>query len=344
MNNGFYINRVSFRIVFPAVGGLILYLAMLMVFGNLSDLTGTFFSQEALFLVILTYLNHEWAIFLLGRRRIRESMKSPGLLHRVYYFLILATGTVMISSGTILAYFILILGYYHFITELITINILMLMFQLMVHLYFYSMQNIRRYHELLMEKEEMQGQHLELEMESFKSEMNPGLLMECLENLLSIMQKDIQESDRYIGALSDQYRYMLDNRQKEFTEMEEELKASRELVYLLNGGTGTRIILENEADDEKQALIPGTFLSIIYHAENTMILSPLLPLVLYLRRDDNGDLLLRYEHRPRLVQDHAISLDRLNSSYKHYTGRGLNRSEEDAWVEWKIPRLPEIIN
>jgi hypothetical protein len=317
---------------------------MLMVFGNLANLSGSFFSQEALFLVILTYLNHEWAIFLLGRSRIRESLTSPGLLNRFYYSLILVAGTVVISSGTILAYFILILGYYHFVTELVTINILMLMFQLMVHLYFISMQNIRRYHELLMEKEEMQGQHLELEMESFKSEMNPGLLMECLESLLSLMQKDIQESDRYISALSDQYRYMLDSRQKEFTDIEEELKASMELVYLMNGGAGTRMIFENEADAEKQTLIPGTILSIIYHAENSMILNPLLPLVLHLCRDDKGDLLLRHEFRPKLTQDNPVSMDRLNRSYMHYTGRGLNRSEEDAWVEWTIPRLPEIIN
>ncbi len=344
MSNGWYINRVSFRILFPAIAGLVLYLAMLMVFGNLENLSDTFFSQEALFLVILTYLNHEWSVFLLGRKRSQDALKSTGPLHRIIFLLILVSGTVILSTGIILAYFILVLGYYHFATELVTINILMLMFQFLVHLYYFSMLNIRRYHELLMEKEEIQGQHLELELESFKSEMNPGLLMECLENLLSLMHKDIQESDRYIRALSDQYRYMLDSRQKEFIDVEDEMKAARELVYLLNSGAGDRIILEDETTEEKQALIPETFLSIIYHAENTMILSPHLPLVLRLCRDEKGDILIQYEHRPRLVPAPAVSMDRMNRSYMHYTGRGISHTEEGLSTEWIIPRLPEIKN
>ena len=321
MSNGWYINRVSFRILFPAIACLVLYLAMLMVFGNLENLSDTFFSQEALFLVILTYLNHEWSVFLLGRKRSQDALKSTGPLHRIIFLLILVSGTVILSTGIILAYFILVLGYYHFATELVTINILMLMFQFLVHLYYFSMLNIRRYHELLMEKEEIQGQQLELELESFKSEMNPGLLMECLENLLSLMHKDIQESDRYIRALSDQYRYMLDSRQKEFIDVEDEMKAAREL-----------------------ALIPGTFLSIIYNAENTMILSPHLPLVLRLCRDEKGDILIQYEHRPRLVPAPAVIMDRMNRSYMHYTGRGISHTEEGSSTEWIIPRLPEIKN
>lgn len=344
MKRKWYIDRISFRILFPALAGIILYLAMLMVFGNLENLSGTFFSQEALFLVILTYLNHELALFLLGRARSRKALESFHTLPKLVYFLVLLAGSVLLSSGITLAYFILILGYYYFTTELVAINILMVLFQLMVHMYYLSMLNIRKSHELSMEKEEIQGKKVELELERFKSEMNPGLLMECLEYLVILMYKDLQESDRYIQALSNQYRYMLECRKKEFVPLEEELRAAGELVYLLNHGGDIRISLECEPAGEELFLLPGTLPCILYSIEQGMILNSMDPLDVKLFPDEAGNVCLRHANRARLVPGQAVKMDKLDQSYRHYTGRGISSSERGNWVEWKIPRLPEIID
>lgn len=315
MKQKWYIHRISFRILFPAVSGLILYLATLMVFGNLENLSGTFFSQEALFLVILTYINHEWAIFLLDRNRSQEALDSSSPMRMVLYLGILLLTSTLINSAIILSYFIFILSYYHFATELITITILLALFQLLVHLYYISILNIRRYHDLLMEQEEVQGRQLELELESFKSEMNPDLLMECLENLLTLVQRDIQESDRYIQSLSNQYRYLLDNRKKEFVELDEELKAADELVYLLNNGGETKITMKHNSLNGKMAVIPGSLHHIIYQVENSQILNSLNPLTLELFLDDEGNLCIRHLNQPKLVAGHIIKMDKLNQSY-----------------------------
>lgn len=315
MKQKWYIHRISFRILFPAVSGLILYLATLMVFGNLENLSGTFFSQEALFLVILTYINHEWAIFLLDRNRSQEALDSSSPMRMVLYLGILLLTSTLINSAIILSYFIFILSYYHFATELITITILLALFQLLVHLYYISILNIRRYHDLLMEQEEVQGRQLELELESFKSEMNPDLLMECLENLLTLVQRDIQESDRYIQSLSNQYRYLLDNRKKEFVELDEELKAADELVYLLNNGGETKITMKHNSLNGKMAVIPGSLHHIIYQVENSQILNSLNLLTLELFLDDEGNLCIRHLNQPKLVAGHIIKMDKLNQSY-----------------------------
>jgi hypothetical protein len=343
MKNKWYINRISFRIFLPAVAGIILYLAMLMVFGNLESLSETFFSQEALFLVIITYLNHEWALFLLGRAGSRKALESSLPLPKLVYYLFLISGTIILSSIITLFYFILFLGYYYYTTELITINLLMVLFQLMVHLYYISMQNIRHTHELSIEEEDMLNRQLELELESFKSEMNPDLLLECLENLLTLMYKDVQASDHYIKALSNQYRYMLDGRKDEFIIFDKELIAAQELLYLLNKGGDARISLEHETVDGDLYLIPGTLHNILYTIEHNFILSTLDPLLIVLSRDDEGNIWLRHPNRPRLVPGRGISTDKLNRSYIHYTGKGIYRHEKGTWMEWMIPCLPEII-
>ena len=344
MKQRWYIHKIAFRILFPGLSGIILYLAMLMVFGNLEDLSATFFSQEAMFLVILTYINHEWAIFLLGRNRSQEALNSAHPLQTFLYFLLLLSTSTLISSGIILAYFVFILRYYHFVTELITIDILLAMFQLLVHMYYISMLNIRRYHDISMEQEEAQSRQLELELESFKSEMNPDLLMECLENLLTLVHKDVQEADHYILALSNQYRYLLDNRHKEFIGLDEELKAAEELAYLLNSGGATKLTLKYDTTGGSMVVIPGTLHNILYHVENSMILNALNPIALELILEEEGDICIKHANQPKLVFSHAVKMDKLNQSYMHFTGREITMREDGSLLEWRIPGLPEIMD
>jgi hypothetical protein len=342
MNQRWYTNRISFRIIFPVVGGLILYLALLMVFGNLEAISEVFFSQEALFIILLTYLNHEWSIFLLGRRRLRELTLGPKLPCRLVYPGILLASSILINSGITLVYFIYILEYYHYLTELVTINILMIIFQMMMVLYYISMLNIRRYNTLLLEREEMQAGQLELELESFKAEMKPDLLMECLENLLSIMRTDTRKAEQYIQGLSSQYRYLLDNRQKEFVDLEMEIEALKELLLLINGGEKEKIILNGTPAEPGFDIIPGTLQNLVYNIENTMILSSVQPMELSIRRQKKGDLLICHPKRPRLVPGTTISIERLNRSYLYFTGRALEKSDSGKEICWRIPVIPEI--
>ncbi len=344
MNNAWSINRISTRILLPALAGLMLYLAMLMVFGNLGDLSESFFIQEALFLVVLACLSHEWTVFLMGRKISRSALSSPGTLPKLIYFSAMLASTAVLCTGITLAYFAFILDYYHFGTELVTINLLLLLFQSLVHLYYIGIQNIRQFHELLMEKEDLQGRQLEMELESFKSEMNTGWLMDCLENLLILVHSDIQESDRYIQALAHQYRYLLDSRQQEFSDLGAELKVAGELVYLLNQGTQAGLIFEHTEPDSQQNIVPGTLLNIIHTVGNSMMQSPFFPLHLKLLTDGEGNLRLRHENRPKLIRNTSLSMEKLNRSYRHYTGKEISRREEGDWMEWFIPGLPEIVN
>jgi LytS/YehU family sensor histidine kinase len=213
---------------------------------------------------------------------------------------------------------------------------------MMMQLYYFSMINIRRYNALLLEKEEMQAKHLELELESFKAEMKPDLLMECLENLLSIMRKDTRKAEQYIQGLSNQYRYLLDNRQKEFISLEPEMEALDELLGLLNGGAEERIAVERADLEPGLNIIPGTLQNLVFNIENTMILSSLEPMKLSLRHDGDGNLLICHPNRPRLVPGHTVSLEKLNRSYAYYTGRQLEKTESAGEICWIVPALPEV--
>ena len=322
-------------------------MTMLMVFGSLDQLTENFFSQEALFITLLTYFNHEWSLFRLKKESGSEVFTSGKTVRLVMHLALVIGVTLLITSATVLSYFILILGYYHFLTELITLNVLMVLFQMLIHLYYIGIIQISHLHAVSMEQEEIQKEQLELELETFQNEMNPGLLTDCLETLIALIHRDIQDADRYIKHLSDHYRYLLDNRQREFTEMALELKSLEELVYLL-GKAGTKdLSLEygEGLDVSRAKIIPGTLGFIVFFIVNNLITSPLSPVHIQVSLDADANIRVCCNGRPRLISSSVQSgnLKRLNSSYDHYTGSGISVSHEEGRMEWKVPHIPEIL-
>jgi hypothetical protein len=346
MKQELYRNNVVFRILFPAIAGLILYLAMLMVFGSLDLLTDSFFSQEALFIIMLTYLNHEWSVFRLKKGRGQEIFTSGNTIRLVLHLSMVILVTLIITSVTILFYFIFIIGYFHFLTELITINVLMILFQMLIHLYYIGIIQIGHLHAISMEQEEIHNEQLELELETFENEMNPGLLMGCLETLISLIHRDIQDAEKYIQNLSDHYRYLLENRQREFVEMDLEMKSVEGLVYLL-GRTGEKdLSLEYGKGQDFRGIkiIPGTLSFIVFYIVNNMIISSLSPVNIHISLDQDENVLIGCKNQPRIVPADVQTgnLNRLNRSYNHYTGFGIEVSKGEDIIEWKVPHIPEI--
>jgi len=70
----------------------------------------------------------------------------------------------------------------------------MILFQMLIHLYYMGIIQIGHLHAISMEQEENHKEQLELELETFENEMNPDLLMDCLETLISLIHFDIQDT------------------------------------------------------------------------------------------------------------------------------------------------------
>lgn len=346
MKQKLYINKAAFRILFPAIAGLIIYLAMLMVFGSLDQLAESFFSQEAIFIVILTYLNHEWSVIRLKRGSGKEIFSAGNTINLVLHLTVMMLVTLIITSATVLFYFIFIIGYLHFLTELITLNVLMILFQMLIHLYYIGIIQIDHLHKISMEQEEIHSEQLELELESFENEMNPGLLMVCLETLISLIHKDVQDAEKYLLNLSGHYRYLLENRQKEFVEMDLEMRSAEELVYLLGMAGEKNLSLEYEKNGNIRGVkvIPGTLSVILIYIVNNMIISSLSPLSIHVSLDHENNILVSCRNRPRVIpaEMQTGNFNRLNRSYTHYTGLGIEVSQGNGTMEWKVPHIPEI--
>ena len=345
MKAALYRTSLVFRILFPALAGLILYLAMLMVFGSLDQLAESFFSQEALVIVLLTYLNHEWSVFRMEKPGSQDIFTAGNPLRLLLYLSGVLLGTLLITLLTTLVYFIFIIRYAHFLPELITLMVLMILFQILIHMYYIGMIQIGHLHAISMEQEEIQKEQLEGELETFENEMNPRLLMECLETLISLVHSNMQDAEKYVQSLSDHYRYLLMNRQREFVEMDLEMKSMEDLVYLLGrAGEKTFSVEHHGLENRGIRIVPGTLGFILLFIVNNMIISPISPITVHITLDEEDNIRVVCKNRPRLMpaESRSGNLSRLNRSYSHYTGSGIVVSEREDTIEWKVPHIPEI--
>jgi len=328
-------DNIVFRILFPPISGMILYLTMLTIFDSLDQLTDSFFSQEAAFIVILTYLNHELTVLLVRK------WKGSLVLH----FSIILVSSILVNSALTSAYFIYLLGYMNFRTELLTINILFLLFHIMVNLYYLSIVQISKVRDISLQKEEDLARQIELELESFQNEMNPGLLLTCLETLINLVHLDTKESEKYIHTLSNHYRYILDNRHMEITDLSSEIDAAGELVYLLAYNIKQSMILKTSIDNGTGLqIIPGSLLTIVNWIFNNMIASPLRPIQVNITIDSEQNVLVSHLMRQKLQtkSEPVVGLEKLNNSYRHYSGSEIESREDGQEIIWSIPRIPEI--
>jgi LytS/YehU family sensor histidine kinase len=105
---------------------------------------------------------------------------------------------------------------------------------LLYNLLYYSNDYLQRENTLKLTAEKQQREVLEMEMAEFKNDINPDLLYESLENVISLMAKKNDQAEEYIDYLASAYRYVLTNRQRELISLRSEIEAARNIIRLLN--------------------------------------------------------------------------------------------------------------
>ena len=90
-----------------------------------------------------------------------------------------------------------------------------------------------RYRKSLAEMERFRKEIAENQFEMLKLQLNPHFLFNSLNTLSSLVYEDASKASDFIRKLSDVYRYVLDNRNRELVPLSEEMEFIRSFTYLL---------------------------------------------------------------------------------------------------------------
>ena len=343
----YFIHNTIFRLVAPAVYGVLVYLLILLINNNVTKINALFTTEEVYVCILLSYLSFEvirFVIILLNRFL---KGKYPGIIIPVQFLI-----TTFISVGLVLLdlnfYFNYVVGFSISGTQLMIFAIIFIVTALLYNVLYFSNYYLHKENTLKLNAEKQQREVLEMEMMEYKNDINPDLLYESLENLIALMHRDVERAEEYIDCLGSAYRYVLTNRQNELVTIGSELAAARNILRLLNEKYGDQLILDSslKQDELEGMLIPGSLPVILESLVRNTIIAKYEPFVILCYQEEDY-LTIESKLNDRLIL-HQVSEDafaRLQRSYSIFTDRPLIKVKayEQNYIKLPVIRVTEEI-
>jgi LytS/YehU family sensor histidine kinase len=343
----YFIHNPLFRIVAPAVYGVLLYLLTLLINNNVSQVNDLFSSEEVYVFIGLSYLSFESIrIIIVVMNRIRdERIKRMRILFQALITSVTSVGIVIVCLRL---YFEYRIGFSMSSTQFWIFSVIFTTTALLYNTLYFSNYFIQQENTLKLTSEKQQRQVLELEISEFRNDINPDLLYESMESIIGLMYRDVEKAEEFIDCLASTYRYVLANRQQELVPITAELEAARNLVRLLNEKYAGQLQFECmlEERDMDAMLIPGSLPLIIESLVRNTIITRFEPFVIRCYSEDDY-ITIQSKLNDRLLlhaaNEHALS--RLQKSYSLYSDLPLIKVKayEENYIKLPVINVTEDI-
>jgi sensor histidine kinase YesM len=317
----YFIHNPLFRIVAPVVYGVLIYLLILLINNDVTQVNELFTTADVKVCIGLSFLSFEFmrvAIVLLGRML---GQKNQTLIIWTQF-----VATTVLSVALVLAslslYFVYFIGFSISATQLLVFGAIFVVTALLYNLLYFSNYYLQKENTVRLNAEKQQRDVLEMEMLEFKNDINPDLLYESLESVISLMYRNADEAEEYIDHLASAYRYVLSNRHLELVPLSKELEAGKVLLRLLNEKYQGQLKFESSfREDELQAmLIPGSLPVMLEGIIRNTIIARSEPFIIRCYIEDDY-ITIQSKLNDRLILHPAseMAFGRLQRSYSLYS-------------------------
>ena len=345
------------RFLLPIPTGIIVYILILLVFDTLNQLGSHFFSDEVAITIIfsfillevqrlvLNYTLHKYPIKILdtsiNESEQNETTKTSGASTRIIIIsLISLIISIVIISILVFLYFTYVLQLTDIQRELIVFNGVFGIVSVVYAIIHVSTSFLETNKQINYIREKELRKSLEHDLENYKLQINPQLLYDSLENLISIVKQDKKMAESIIQHLSGIYRYILDTRHIELVSVAEELRNLNSLIYILNIKHNGAIRITDALDDECNGMqiIPGTISTLLTEVCNRSIINQYQPLEVNLSGVDKH-LIFKATNNPKITQEslNHWNINHLNKAYDYFSSQRPEIFEEDKEININIP-------
>ena len=341
----YFIHNPFFRLIAPAVYGVLSYFLILLVNNNVTQVNDFYSSEEVYSNIVFTYLSYESMriIILLLDRFLPRQYRGMRIAIQLIIATVFSVGLVFIGLNL---YFKYIVGFSISTTQVLTFGIVYIVTSLLYNILYFSNHYLQMENTVKINAEKQHHEVLEMEMMEFKNDINPDLLFESLESLINLIYRDVEQAEEYIDCLASAYRYVLTNRQQELVPLTVELDAARNLVKLLNEKHFGQLRFESTLDPDQlnATLIPGSLPVIVESLVRSTIVSRFEPLTIRCYLEDDY-ITLQSKLNDRLIQNPnaELALTRLQKSYSLYSDQPMIKVKayEENYIKLPVIRVAE---
>ncbi len=203
-----------------------------------------------------------------------------------------------------------------------------------IHLYIHNAVNTAR------EKDLIQKELIAAKFEGLKNQVNPHFLFNSFSVLTSLVESNKNDAVKFIGKLSDMYRYILENDENELVPIADELGFLDDYMYLLKMRHNDGIMLKNNLQIKRDTNVPPMSLQILVeNAVKHNSFSDEDPLTIHLYNEGDQFIVVENHKRPKkeLVSSTGIGLKNLSKRLLLSIKKGLEITDNPQEFRVKLP-------
>ncbi|MFT6827066.1 MAG: hypothetical protein ACI9Z3_000335 [Roseivirga sp.] len=344
------LNQPIFRIAVPPLYGFMMYFLILLLNNSLAMIANTVLTQELFICVILAFLISEPArlIIVLFEKALGNELRRSKNLMLLFLSVLLVSAAV--TFGAIYYYFTEIENYEFFASFQPQLQKLVMIYSisgLLYTLFYLSIYFLSVKNETELKKEDLKRQNLEHQLEIFNNEINPDLLFQSLETLISLVHHNVDAAEDFVDRLSLVYRYILDNRKKELVPVQDELIATKNLFLLFKEKFGDKISfqIDEKGMKSERLLVPNSLPMLLDCIINSSIISKYQALKVSISFDEDDYLVIQYKENDKLSLDRLIRKRQTNlhEAFAYFSDRPVIQIKAygDAFVKLPLLQLNE---
>jgi hypothetical protein len=211
-----------------------------------------------------------------------------------------------------------------------------------VNLIFFTVYFIRRWKDSLVQAERLEKEKSQVQFDNLKNQLNPHFLFNALTSLNSLIFENQKLASEFVQQLSKVYRYVLQNKDKNFVLLSTELDFISHYVHLLETRFQKALTIRFQISEEakENAIVPVTLQILIENAIKHNVVDPDKKLTIDIITV--GDYLVvsnNLQVRKTVESSNKQGLENLKSLYKFLTDKPvLIEPTEDRFFV-KVPLL-----
>jgi sensor histidine kinase YesM len=198
----------------------------------------------------------------------------------------------------------------------------------------------KSWRESLIQREKFKQEAISMQYETLKSYVNPHFLFNSLSVLSSLVEKDTAKSQEFIKQLSDIYRYVLEQKDKELVPLETEFNFIASYINLHRIRHGENLRVDIKVHERSGQVIPLSMQILLENAFKHNIISEEDPLEVKIWREDNYIVVQnKLNTRKTINEPGGIGLDTIAKRYNFLTSKPLVINQDNGLFTVKLPVL-----
>lgn len=213
---------------------------------------------------------------------------------------------------------------------------------LIVIYFYYSNYITNNWIKAIEKNEELKRENLQAKYEALKNQVNPHFLFNTLNTLSGMVEQKSELATDFIRKLSDIYRYVLEQNDKELVSIKDELKFVEDYVFLSKMRFGEGLIFKvHRSKDLNVQVAPLGIQMLVENAIKHNIISDEMPLKIELEMEDGFVIVRNNLQKKKTIHSgkEPLGLENLKKRYAYLSVVPVEVNETDGKFTVKLPTI-----